>query len=108
MTREELIKVENELLEILQTKGIFGELSVNNGKILSNDFITIHFDLEGDWKHEHLYSTNLINEYCENNEWKITGRLEDVYDSDSDWYRSIYTYHICLNKQLANVLMQLV
>lgn len=108
MTREELIKVENELTEMLRDKGIYGDLSVNNGKILSNDFISINFDLEGDWKHEHLYSTNLISKFCEERDWKITGRLEDVFDSDCDWYRSIYTYHICLNKQLANVLMQLV
>lgn len=57
----------------------------------------IVFEIEGDWKHDHMLFTDLLNEWAEKNNRniiKIDSEEVDDDESDSDWYRADYSVYI--------------
>lgn len=52
-------------------------------------------EIDGDWKHDHLYATHLINEFCEKNGYKIIEHIsQEIGESDCDWYRAEHRWLI--------------
>lgn len=65
----------------------------------------ISFEIEGDWKHEHLFFENLIEEWAEENNrdiFKIDS--ETVGSPDSDYYTAIHTVYITRDHEATNML----
>ena len=61
---------------------------------MSTSKISIRVD--GDWKHDHLYFQDIIEEWAKENNRDIFKIDKDVEPSDSDWYAA--TYHIYVTK----------
>lgn len=52
----------------------------------------IRYEIDGDWKHDHLYSEYLIENYLKEKGYFATRGGEDVtFEDGSDWYKAIHT-----------------
>lgn len=51
--------------------------------------------IDGDWKHEHLFTEHLVEEFCKKNGLEIVSSSKDeIGNSDSDWYKSQHTWYL--------------
>lgn len=93
-TFDELKGLEDELYLTLGNRDIFPNECVIEASNDKDSDITIELEIEGDWKHDHLYCDRIVEkEFCRDNDFIITHEdEEEVGDSQSDSYKSIHTY----------------
>lgn len=92
-TFDELKSLENELYKILTDEDIYpNSLSVEASQDKISD-IEINIDINGDWKHDHLYCDNLVEDFLRRKKFILTHSSEEVVgDSETDSFESIHTY----------------
>ena len=65
-----------------------------------NDEISLAYEVEGDWKHDHLRFQNAVLNMLYEEGYEDVNHYEDVIDDDgSDTYRAIHTFEIDASKQ---------
>lgn len=110
---ETVKKIRDEILDGIETtlndNQIYPEfIDVSEAEIAKDLFVELRLRIEGDWKHDHLYAENLIEEWCNKHNYLITGsKSEQVGDSDDDSYIADYVYYICLDKEKGQALKEL-
>lgn len=73
---------------------------------MKGELVKVVMIINGDWKHDHLYSEYLIKQWCEQNNHLIVGSQTNFEEDDgSDCYRAGYTYNIALNKKTGLILV---
>ena len=79
------------------------ELEIDLEKLLNNESIyfeyvqvirnNIYIELEGDWKHTHLYCDHLVRLFMGVRNNEVTNiRVCEIGHSDCDWYRARRQY----------------
>lgn len=103
MENNKLKVIEKELYSIFNEKGIYPEyINCCDAKVCPDIFIEISYEIEGDWKHDHLYSEEIFENYIKNKNWVIVGT--DGYitnDTLSDYYGAIHIFKIGIDKDIA-------
>ena len=57
-----------------------------------NELKVLKYEIEGDWKHDHLYSTCLVGDYLDAKGIKYTHIENVTYQDGSDWYKAVHVY----------------
>lgn len=90
---DELRDLEKDLFDYLEKEGIYpedGTFTDTGTKIL-----VLELYIDGDWKHEHLRTDYLIDEWCKRNGRKVVWEHTKVLeDTGGDWYPGKHTYWI--------------
>ena len=94
-TTEELRNLEREFYDYLKKHDVYPE----DGTFSNSDSSLYDLDLEllieGDWKHDHLYTEHLIDDFCEQKGLGVIRHdVEEVGESDSDWYKAWHYWKI--------------
>lgn len=110
ISRNRLVELENSLSAYLGANDIYPEnLNFTNTKVASDLFVELYFSIDGDWKHDHLFARNLVEKWCEENGFAITGSSsQEIGNSDSDWYEAEYKFYIALDKEKGNAIKHLI
>ena len=103
MERSELNKLEQELYDYFNQKQIYPEyINCKNAAVCPNIFIEIEYNIDGDWKHEHLFSEHLIEKFIEEKEWVVVGTDKEITnETGCDWYGANHIYKVGINKEMA-------
>lgn len=90
---DELRDLEKDLFDYLEKEGIYpedGTFTDTGTKIL-----VLELYIDGDWKHEHLRTDYLVDEWCKRNGRKVVWEHTKVLeDTGGDWYPGKHTYWI--------------
>ena len=94
-TTEELRNLEREFYDYLKKHDVYPE----DGTFSNSDNSLYDLDLEllieGDWKHDHLYTEHLIDDFCKQKGLGVIRHdVEEVGESDSDWYKAWHYWKI--------------
>lgn len=106
---EELAEFERQFYEFMKSKDFYAEeMYFSNTDIMKGELVKVVMIINGDWKHDHLYSEYLIKQWCEQNNHLIVGSQTNFEEDDgSDCYRAGYTYNIALNKKTGLILVDM-
>ena len=86
---EIIMDVENLLLD----NDICAEFvsSQVSGALSMFPYVTVSFDIEGDWKHTHLFADELVKQ---NFDVSFCREIDEYSEDDSDYYTSTHQYSI--------------
>ena len=94
-------KLYNKLYEILGdleqyiNKNFNGFWEIYNYDVINDRAGKIVFEIDGDWKHDHLRFNYIVEKYFDDNNIQYIWYGEDVLeDTGSDWYPAIHTWKI--------------
>jgi hypothetical protein len=90
---DELRDLEKDLFDYLEKEGIYPE----DGTFTDTDtkILVLELYIDGDWKHEHLRTDYLVDEWCKRNGRKVVrSHTEVLEDTGGDWYPGKHTYWI--------------
>lgn len=88
-TVEQLRELERPLTEKFEEEHLWAEIYVSN----TEDGPCIEYDLEGDWKHDHLRSKYILADFFR--ERGLNYNIDiDEKPSDSDWYEATYFVYV--------------
>ena len=95
LSQDELYKLEKEIYSKLNDNNIYIEdCGVSNSTNMLAD-IEIDITLEGDWKHDHLFTDELIEEFAKENRYVILKEeTREIGDSQEDYYKGEHIYHL--------------
>lgn len=57
-----------------------------------NKVKVLKYEIEGDWKHDHLYSVYLVGDHLDKKGIKYTHIENVTYQDGSDWYKAVHVY----------------
>lgn len=87
-TRDELATLEAKLYKFLAQNDIYPEDGTFESAESSLYDLDLELLIEGDWKHDHWFTETLVEQFCKDNGLIIIRHdVEEVGDSDSDWYK---------------------
>lgn len=94
-TRDELRVLEAKLYDFLHKNDIYPEDGTFSNSENSLYDLDLELLIDGDWKHDHWFTEDLVKQFCdENNLGIIRHDVEEVGDSDSDWYTGWHYWKI--------------
>ena len=93
----------NKLLAKLNSEYIYPE-SFSLEQFADNK-IFLELEIDGDWKHDHLYCEHLVKNFCDENNIEILGVEEEVYHEEeetsySDDYVALHTWELFIESNL--------
>lgn len=95
-SREALGKLEHELYNKLKENNIFVDdlyFEDSDEEFNIQNFLKLTYHIyHGDWKHDHLFSEKLVEEFAGSKNWKIINMWEDAEESDDDTYSAYHCY----------------
>ena len=50
----------------------------------------VYIEINGDWKHQHLFAESIIKDWAKKNEIKIDIIEQDIEDTGEDFYSSVH------------------
>lgn len=94
-TREELNDIEKKLYDYLRSNKFYEYGDVEQSDNDLADMRIIMTIENGDWKHDHLYADQLIQDFCKENNLAIIKHIKkEIGYSDSDSYSAEHTWYI--------------
>lgn len=103
-----LKKLLDKLLAKLNSEYIYPE-SFSLEQFADNK-IFLELEIDGDWKHDHLYCEQLVKNFCEENDIEIIGVEEKVYHEEdetsySDDYMALHAWELFIKSDLEEDLL---
>ena len=93
----------NKLLTKLNSEYIYPDYFLL--KQFADNKIFLELEIDGDWKHDHLYCEHLVKNFCEENNIEILSVEEEVYHEEeetsySDDYAALHTWELFIEANL--------
>lgn len=93
----------NKLLTKLNSEYIYPDYFLL--KQFADNKIFLELEIDGDWKHDHLYCEHLVKNFCEENNIEILSAEEKVYHEEEetsygDDYAALHTWELFIETNL--------
>lgn len=86
----QLWELANDMVDLLNDNGISSADLVNYEFYNNLPVGMVSIEIDGDWKHDHLYADELMEENF--SVFKVDKAITE--DTGSDWYPAIHTYYV--------------
>jgi len=97
-SQEDLNTLEQSIYEHLNENGIFPQDGTIGKASNSLVDLTLKLIIDGDWKHDHLATEDLVKQWCDAHGLVIVKHeSEETRESESDWYEAIHTWNLMVD-----------
>ena len=103
--QEQLNKLAYELEDKFAENDIYPDGGIGASSLIigGGKLFKLGFEIDGDWKHDHLFADYLVEEWCKEKGFVLIKSTEEVTrDSESDDYGAYHEYFISLDQKKGN------